>query len=429
MDELIQKSNYKILNYKLELHKLYTIIFKFCKDNYVIISNYNYNISTINKENYDLIDINYDFKFILFSFNPKKDAINLVNKLYANYSKYTFMSSYINNKEILITVDNIKIINIYQLFEVEKNIVNKISFLYDNNNHINYLPNYIELFYLSHKIYHPTYFLDFIKYEKDNKNIINKVEGFNINYIFYKLLDSINETNKMHYKNLSGSFNDNKIKENIINNLVNVLSNNYEKIKLILLDINAIQTLLTNKLIYDNNLYFIINNIENNINLIMNIIKDFLLKNNLIEYYDIHYKISSFYICNDFRLKKYIIKLFNKKDNKFINIITFYNSIDYELIPIVKKINNILIPYPIVILRFLLLNLISLQLFDKNYNERIYLNFLYNIQNCKKLFIKYDNIYYEGIFIDEKIDKFKLGVFVYRPWQYFIKNNKLLSFN
>ena len=103
MDELIQKSNYKILNYKLELHKLYTIIFKFCKDNYVIISNYNYNISTINKENYDLIDINYDFKFILFSFNPKKDAINLVNKLYANYSKYTFMSSYINNKEILIT--------------------------------------------------------------------------------------------------------------------------------------------------------------------------------------------------------------------------------------------------------------------------------------------------------------------------------------
>ena len=32
-------------------------------------------------------------------------------------------------------------------------------------------------------------------------------------------------------------------------------------------------------------------------------------------------------------------------------------------------------------------------------------------------------------FIDEKIDKFKLGVFVYRPWQYFIKNNKLLSFN
>ena len=126
MDELIQKSNYKILNYKLELHKLYTIIFKFCKDNYVIISNYNYNISTINKENYDLIDINYDFKFILFSFNPKKDAINLVNKLYANYSKYTFMSSYINNKEILITVDNIKIINIYQLFEVDKNIVNKI---------------------------------------------------------------------------------------------------------------------------------------------------------------------------------------------------------------------------------------------------------------------------------------------------------------
>ena len=78
-------------------------------------------------------------------------------------------------------------------------------------------------------------------------------------------------------------------------------------------------------------------------------------------------------------------------------------------------------------MRFLLLNLISLQLFDKNYNSKIYQNFIYNIVRTKKININFNNIYYEGIFIDEKIDKFKLGSYVYRTWQYFIKNNKLLS--
>lgn len=428
MDNLIARSNYKILNYKLDLNKLYTIIFEFCKNNNIIISNYNYNISIIDNYKYELIDINHDFNFILFSFNPKKDAINLVNNIYNNYSKYTFMSSYINNKEIMITIDNIKLINIYQLFEIEKNIVNKIDFLSNSLNKINYLPNFIELFYLSHKLYHPSYFLKYIKYENENKNIQNNlVDGLNINYVFYKLLNSIEDKSNIQYKNLPGSFSDNIIKEKIISNLINNLSEKYNKIKLILLDFNAIDTLLLDKLSYIYNSFFIINDIENNIKLIINIITQYLIKTNLMTKYKVHYKISSFYVCNDFRLKKYIIKLFNNENNKFINIITFYNSIDYELIPIIKKINNILIPHPIVILRFILLNLISLQLFDKNYSNKIYLNFVYHIEKCKKLFKKYDNIYYDGIFKDEKIDKFKMGIFVYRPWQYFIKNNKLLT--
>ena len=68
-----------------------------------------------------------------------------------------------------------------------------------------------------------------------------------------------------------------------------------------------------------------------------------------------------------------------------------------------------------------------MQLFDKNYNSKNYQTFIYNIIRTKKININFKNIYYEGIFIDDKIDKFKLGSYVYRPWQYFIKNNKLLS--
>ena len=78
------------------------------------------------------------------------------------------------------------------------------------------------------------------------------------------------------------------------------------------------------------------------------------------------------------------------------------------------------------LIRFLLLNLISLQLFDKNYNNNYYYNFIYNLSQIKKIKLNFTKIYYEGIFIDDKIDKFKIGSYVYRPWQYFIKNNKLL---
>ena len=97
----------------------YNIIFNFCKNNNIIISNFNYNIALINKYNYNLHDINNDFNFILFSYNPKKDAINLVNEIYNNYTKYTFINSFIFDKEITISVDNMRIINIYLLFETE----------------------------------------------------------------------------------------------------------------------------------------------------------------------------------------------------------------------------------------------------------------------------------------------------------------------
>ena len=132
------------------------------------------------------------------------------------------------------------------------------------------------------------------------------------------------------------------------------------------------------------------------------IIDNIIQKNKILLKYDIIIKKSSFYIFNDFRLKRYIIKVIDQNTNKIFNIVTFFNSTSYELIPIVYEFKYIKIPHPLVIIRFLLLNLISLQLFDKNYNSKIYQNFIYNIVRTKKININFNNIYYEGIFIDEK---------------------------
>lgn len=426
MENLLKNSNYKILNYKKDLFKLYNIIFNFCKKNNIIISNYNYNISLINKYQYNLHDINNDFNFILFSYNPKRDAINLVNEIYNNYTKYTFLNSYVFDKEITISIDNMRIIHFYLLFESENKIVNKLNYL--SNNNLLYLPNYIELFYVVHKLYNPNNFLKYLEYDYTKFNNYNKlietpIQGFDLTYVYNKLINNL-EHNNLYYKN---QLDKNNIKNKIIDLLFNELLNNNLNLNLILLDINAIEYLLHFKLDNINNLYFILDNLDNNLKLIIKVIDNIIKKNNILLKYEIVSKKSSFYIFNDFRLKKYIIKIIDQNTNKIYNIATFFNSTSYELIPIVEQYKNIKIPHQFVIIRFLLLNLISLQLFDKNYNSKNYQTFIYNIIRTKKININFKNIYYEGIFIDDKIDKFKLGSYVYRPWQYFIKNNKLLS--
>jgi hypothetical protein len=115
---------------------------------------------------------------------------------------------------------------------------------------------------------------------------------------------------------------------------------------------------------------------------------------------------------------------------------TFYNSIDYELIPIVYEYNNIKVPHKFVIIRFLLINYITMQLFDKNYeynkknidnNIRIILNECIKLNDYNKLKknISWETIYFLGSYNNEKTIKYQLGSFIYRPWQYFIQNNTL----
>ena len=314
MENLLKNSNYKILNYKNDLLKLYNIIFNFCKNNNIIISNFNYNIALINKYNYNLHDINNDFNFILFSYNPKKDAINLVNEIYNNYTKYTFINSFIFDKEITISVDNMRIINIYLLFETENKIINKLEYL--SNDNLLYLPNYIELFYVVHKLYHPNNFLkyldyDYTKFDNYNKLTETPIKGFDLIYVYNKLIDNL-ENNNIYYKN---QIDKNQIKNIIIDLLFTELLNNNLNLHLILLDINAIEYLLNLKLDSINNLAFILNNLDNNLKLIIKIIDNIIQKNKILLKYDIIIKKSSFYIFNDFRLKRYIIKVIDQNTN------------------------------------------------------------------------------------------------------------------
>jgi hypothetical protein len=88
----------------------------------------------------------------------------------------------------------------------------------------------------------------------------------------------------------------------------------------------------------------------------------------------------------------------------------------------VKKYNNFLIPHEFVIIRFMVLNLISTRLYDSYFNENMYSKYGNDIWNLCKKNINHTKIYYYGTYRDDKMDRFKLGSYVYRPLQIEQKN-------
>lgn len=451
INQLVNNSYYKILNFKSDLYKLYDIIFHFCSKNNIIIHNYNINISNLNNIEYKLYDINNDFNFNLLSINPYKNAIELANILFIKYSKYIMVSSYLSNKEIIISIDNNKIIKFQLLFLYSDKIITKIKIpnynLTINNNkiNINYSSNLLQILILSQQLYHPSYFIKYINSESNLLNNIKdlKIDGFDIKDIYITLLKDIININYIYDKK-----NNNNLRFNLLKYLITTINvDNYIDNKIILLDNHALEYLNhnnnnnqynnNNKNIYDINFNNILNILinTNSLEFLINIFNNYLKDNNLDNEYKIIKNKSNTYIINDFRLTKYNIILKNINTSKTITLIIAYNTIEYEIIPIIYTFKNILIPHPIVINRFIILNLFNLQLFDSNYNINTYYQSINKIQYSIKLEKEINKnilnkkiiIKYYGTFIDERIDKFTYGSNIYRPWQYQIKNGNLLK--
>lgn len=459
IDNLLKNSYFKILIEKNKLNKLYNIIFNFCSQNNVIISNYNINLSKINKIKYKLYDINKDFEFNLYSTNPYKDAINLANIIYKEYTKFIVLTSYLNNKEIIITVNNDKIIKFNLLFLFSNTIMSKlilpstnISYMKSNNtkllNKITYKLYYssdlIELLDICYKLYKPNYFLSFLKNNDINNNSNEySIEGYNINYVYNTLVNNIIKEDNI--TNIDNLFINDKIYElrSNINSYIlkSINEDNYTDIKMFILDKQALQLIYNMYTI--NNFNLNLEKINSNdiihliiqtkyITMLINIIEEYLNSNNLKHIYKIGKKNSNYHIINDFRLTRTTIDITNVQTKKKTILLYSYNTIDYDIIPSVYKINNILIPHPIVIIRFLLINLFNMQLFDPNYNNNsVSINLItiaHKLINNIHLDVVNNKltISYYGNYIDERIEKFKLGSNIYKPWQYELKNNKLL---
>jgi hypothetical protein len=433
INTLLNNSTYKILDLKNDINTFKNIIIKFCELNNILLFNKNLNISLIRNEKYNMDDLDNDFSFILFSNFPKKHATDLVNILFKEYSKYVFITSYLNNNEIVISIDNTKVIYFNLLFSLNIEYKTKIKPIKYNNIYL--LSNDIILLFLTHELYNPTIFIKLINdntlmtykntiYEEKPINKLTNIEKY---YILLKKTFPYNKSTDNNIEIINKSYTQG-LKNKILFNFFKIILTLDISKSMTLLDIHAINILSSNDLLpsaYNDTLNFIIQNNSNSnkfniIQYILDIIKD-ILKQQKIKYKNIAYKKSNLYLYNDFRLKKTNIYLISD-DNKKISLINLFNSTDYELIPIIKKYQNLNIPHEFVIIRFMLINLIEIKLYDPYFNDSIYNKYISNISKLYTLNIEYTKIFYIGLYKDEKIDKFKLGANTIRPLQLELKN-------
>ena len=386
LNDIVNISYYKALDFKYDLQKLYDLIFSFCDSNKnIYLYNYNINLAIIENKKYKQLDLDDDFQFILFSQTPKQTAMKLFDIISEKYSKYVALSSYLYNNEQIITIDNNKLIYVNMLLSA--NTVNIIEpHIYKFNNYkLNILPHEIVLLYMSKKLYHPSIFLDIIN--SDHPVFFIK---------FCKILSYINNSNENNIQQLI--INKNSIKQKIINSIIELLN-----------EVDNVAFIDNNPLCISYNKF---------IDLIKQIkihVAKFLSKNG-IEYNNISYTISNTFIYDDFRLKK--VTLYVELPNiPRMSIITIFNNIDYEIVPIIKNTKKNNKAHELVIVRTLLFNLISAMIYDKNISKKTKQNYISNIvklvQNISKINYHKD-IYYMGNYRDEKIDKFKLGSNTFR---------------
>ena len=430
INNLLINSNYKILDIKNDNKLLYDIIFQFCEDNNILVYNKNLNISHIQNTQYKLNDLDNDFIFILFSNSPKTHAVGLVDIIFKKYTKYVVYTISLNYKEIIISVDNNRTIYFNLLFSPDTDYKSKFSIIeYKNldlyNNKISLLSNEILLLFITHELYKPSVFIKLI-----NNNILMEYKKYDISKKTITDMSDIEKylvilKNLLSNKKKSNDYIVNRTKQTILSKFINEVSKLDIAKSIILLDNIAIDILSNDNINYNNTLNFIIQNNStsnnfNNIQYILDILKDILKKSN-ISYNKLAYNKSNIYIYNDFRLKKTNIFMMTK-DNKKISLINIFNSTDYELIPIIQTYNGFKIPHEFVIIRFILLNLLSSQLYDQYFNINTYNTYMNYILTLYNLDIKYEKIFYTGIFRDEKLDKFKLGSNMIRPLQQELKS-------
>ena len=430
INNLLIKSTYQILTFKKDFNKLYNLIFTFCSTYNIIISNYNINISKIQNKQYDLTDLDNDFKFNLFTTDPYRIGILLSNLLYTKYSKYIVMSTYLKNKEIIISIDNDRIIRIQLFFmytEIgnEPNIIkeleiNTFQLQYNLNTYnLQYSSDLFELMQLSYQLYHPSYFLKF--YKKNNLKSL----------VFSELITSILQNNT-YINNQSIKY---LFLEKIRKHLINILYNDtYLKLQVILLDTYAIDalnndTLNINLFNYNYPLHILIS--SKYIDFIIKILNKYIDFNQNTNY-KLIIKTNTIYISNDFRFNRTNIVLYDTVTNKKQILLFIYNSLDYEVLPTIMSKNTLYIPHQLVIIRFLIINYYYIYLYDSKYNKSYLDIFLYNLsqiisKNDLYMIKKYNIINYIGIYKDDKIDKYKISSSIYRPHQYKFQNKHLLD--
>lgn len=406
IDKIIKASKYKAIAFKKEQNKLYDCIIDFCSkeaNNNVILLNKNINQLYENDTDFEMTDLEEDFTFNIFSTEPQEISKKLAESIYKNYSKYITIHIYLRGSENIISIDNDKVIYVYKYASKEIKL-NENSILYKfEKKDIYFLDSLTLLFFMTRDLYHPSVFLDICRNKQNN--IFNSFCKIMIKYIQHNQ-ETIKEEKYRFIENIINVEGGRKsfiVKRPASNKKsIEEIKQFITKIIIEIIKLDAGDILLIEENKYDN----IISSKS------FSLIKD--LKNKIEKKFKqtFRYIISDFFVFNDFRFKR--ITLMNQNGDR---LLTVFNNLEYEAIPIVKK--NVI--HPLVNIRYELFNLMTYihysnsSLDKKKYTIKMSLEKCIELLKLSKTIKTMRMIEYVGEYKDDRIEKFKIGATAWRP--------------
>lgn len=375
-------------------------IFSLAKDKRAALLNQKAPLWNKIKEVCDIVK-NGNNTFVIYEYAPfseitiickkaKESSDKIARLLLADGYKYITIHRYLRDKENIISVDGKRVVVLFE------NDIQQTETPYDDSELAKINVYGLRLLYLSRELYNPSIFLDICKKSMNETQLL----------FLNSMLQSwkawrVNKDNTEELESVIGGGKFKKFDKAIIKKvnreedyysfIISYIHKiNEEKCALVVSNMNKY-----NLIIVSNDIWKIAKQLKDKLN------KKFGRGDRF------YYEISQKFIYNDFRLKR--ITFIDKKDRKVA--FTLFNNLEYEAIPCSIDKDNSFKIHPAVELRYILYNSIFQTSFEQKELDKAE-----GINSALALFkkiilepTKVEEVYYVGRWLDDKVEKIRLG--------------------
>ncbi len=400
VDDALVFAQDRALRWKGLFDELYDIVYDHCADNRdVYIYSITKTLAYLRSEAWKPTRVDMDFVFVLLSKTPVQTARRLATVIIEKYSPYVSISASIAGLEQVISVDNVRLISISLFMENTDSDV--ISPWYDiGSSAIQLLEPIMTLFYLSRELYHPTHLVD----------IMNGGES--------GLLRDFSDITTLAY---------NKVRQCGVDGCIDVADIRVvqKRDNVLTQCIDSIVELASGDLLGKMVLAGYANNGAMQVCAYRSIDVAKAITKTVRDIRGVDkssYIMSTGFVMGDFRLKRVSVHVISH--GRRVHVASVFNNLSYEAIPLISmqsssSVDNMKLPlvaHPFVELRMWLYGVAFQRFYGKQKDElggaSLWAHVKSTLDRSKGIT---SSVFYVGKYRDERVDKIKMGMSVWRP--------------
>lgn len=396
VDDVLTFAKGRAIEWKSHNAKLYEIIYDYCSDNKdMYVYSITQTLAFLHNTEWKPERVNMDFALVLLTKSPVHTARELTSVIMKEYSPYVSISASIGGLEQVISVDNVRVVSISLFMEDTVPDVYGPWFVVQSKS-IRLLQPLMTLFYLSRDAYHPSHLVDIMHHEGDD--MLDDMKAIASGALDY--IANPKSTQPVMRK-------DSTLQE-CVNNIDKFVSNEL-KDKAITAGYAANGALQVCA--------------KRSIDIAKLIVKEVKSIKGIDRG---SYMMSTGFVMGDFRLKR--VSVYAHRKDRRINVASVFNNMSYEALPVVRTTVNNKVKqsaHPLVELRLWLYG-VSFQRFYGGRSEDIGTSTLWrHVSELLSAAEQTPSAFYIGRYRDDRVDKIKMGMSVWRPkYDAFLQNKK-----